>query len=205
MTNSRNHADNGFCPVLQRDLSVRGDGWIAFLCLWLLLSWPAASAVAGTTQKGNETASSTATTQRATAIRGNTPAGAAASETQSLRALNAQDKANQTATTNQRNAQAPASRQQILAGARVLQESDHLVQYGKTGGFAQANHDFNAMTRGVAVVDRSDGLRTAKLADGANVNVRPNSRKGQDWDSKPTFEIQPRPGTNERTIKIRYD
>jgi hypothetical protein len=204
MTNSRNHADNGFCPVFQPDLAVRGGGWIAFLCLWLLLSWSAASAVAGTTQKGNETASSNATTQRATAIRGNTPAGAAASDTQSLGALNAQAKANQTASTSQ-SAQAPATRQQIISDAKVLKESRFLVQYGKKGGFAQANHDFNAMTRGATVVDRGNGHRTARLADGATVNVRPVSSEGKDWNSKPTFEIQPRPGTNERTIKIRYD
>jgi hypothetical protein len=85
--------------------------------------------------------------------------------------------------------------EKILADAKLGKVSK-VVQYLKSGGFDQANADFNALTRGVEVVERSDGLRTATLSNGTKIGVRPfSSRK------TPTLEIRT-PGNP--TIKIRY-
>jgi hypothetical protein len=69
-------------------------------------------------------------------------------------------------------------------------------QFLKSGGFDQANADFDALTNGADVVDRGDGLRTATLSNGTEVNVRPFS-SGK-W---PTLEIDTPGGP---AIKIRY-
>lgn len=62
----------------------------------------------------------------------------------------------------------------ILEGTSLFKQSKS-TQYIKPGGFDQANLDFNALTRGLAVTERGGGLRTATLSNGTKVNVRPFS------------------------------
>lgn len=90
----------------------------------------------------------------------------------------------------------PATKEEILKGAKPGKVSSSR-QYGKPGGFGQANKDFDALTRGGKIQERGGGLRTAEMPDGSKVIVRPNSSGGQ-----PTLEIQPLSG---KTIKIRYE
>jgi hypothetical protein len=71
------------------------------------------------------------------------------------------------------------------------------IQYIKTGGMRQANKDFEELVGKSGTTNRGGGLRTATLADGTKVNVRPFSSGG-----KPTLEIKPPTG---KTVKIRYE
>lgn len=90
----------------------------------------------------------------------------------------------------------PATKEEILQDAKLLKISSS-SQYSKQGGFTQANKDFDAMTRGGSITNRGNGLRTAEMADGTKIIVRPFSSGGT-----PTLEIQPVTG---KTIKIRYE
>lgn len=65
------------------------------------------------------------------------------------------------------------------------------------GGIDQANQDLDLVTRGLHVVPRQDGLRTAALGNGYTLVVRPFSSGGRN-----TLEVQTPPG--ELTIKVRY-
>lgn len=83
----------------------------------------------------------------------------------------------------------------VLEGTSLFKQSKS-TQYLKSGGFDQANHDFDALTRGVRVVERGDNLRTATLSNGTKVNVRPFSS-----GKSPTLEVDT-PGNP--LLKIRY-
>jgi hypothetical protein len=72
--------------------------------------------------------------------------------------------------------------------------SDH---YNSSGGFAQANSDFDALTQGQPVTDYGNGIRPSQLPDGSSISVRPMSGQGS-----PTIQVNPTSGGN--PIKIRY-
>ena len=74
-------------------------------------------------------------------------------------------------------------------------------QYDKTGGYYQAEKDFNSLDLEEGSVKDRTGergkIKTGKLRDGRDVNVREKSSEGH-----PTLEIiQP----NNTRIKIRYN
>ena len=83
----------------------------------------------------------------------------------------------------------------VLQGATFFKQSQ-ATQYLKSGGFGQANADFDALTKGVKVIERGGGLRTATLSNGTKINVRPFSS-----GKYPTLEIDT-PGNP--ALKIRY-
>lgn len=85
----------------------------------------------------------------------------------------------------------------ILRGSKFI-ELKKAIQFGREGGFAQANKDFDALLNGAKQVTRDGGLRTATLEDGTKINVRPYSS-----GDKPTLEIDT-PYDDVPTIKIRY-
>jgi hypothetical protein len=70
-------------------------------------------------------------------------------------------------------------------------------QFGKPGGMAQANRDFDRLTEGLTVKEHGGGIRSAQLSDGSTISVRPSSGQGS-----PTIQINPANGDN--PIKIRY-
>jgi hypothetical protein len=72
-------------------------------------------------------------------------------------------------------------------------------QKDKTGGFDQANKDFDGMTKGLPVTDQGGGKRSAELPNGARLGVRPGSSSGDptlQWDPPPRMPVNP--------VKIRY-
>ncbi len=72
--------------------------------------------------------------------------------------------------------------------------SGRLSQWESSGGFDQANEDFDGLNPS-DVKDYGNGVRVGVLPDGRTVVVRPTSS----GDKRPTLEIQgPRP------IKVRY-
>lgn len=88
-----------------------------------------------------------------------------------------------------------------LTTERILAESvpgkaSRSLQYERAGGFGQARADFDALARGVQVIDRGGGLRTATLSNGTKINVRPFSS-----GRKPTLEIDT---VGNPVIKVRY-
>jgi hypothetical protein len=83
----------------------------------------------------------------------------------------------------------------ILQNATVKKFSTSSI-YDKAGGLTQADTDFDLLTRGVTVVDRGGGLRTATLSNGTKVTVRPYSS-----EKLPTLEVVT-PGNP--VLKIRY-
>lgn len=83
----------------------------------------------------------------------------------------------------------------LLRGARFFRDSFNLIMQ-KTGDMTDANTDFDAVTRGVQVRSRHRGMRTATLADGTRITVRPFSSAGS-----PTIEVI---GPNGEHVKIRY-
>lgn len=89
----------------------------------------------------------------------------------------------------------PKSVEDVLKGA-IKERSGRTTIYRKTGGFEQANEEFDEMARGTNVRVREGGLRTATLPNGTKITVRPNSS-----DGRPTLEIHP-PGS--KPIEIRY-
>lgn len=83
----------------------------------------------------------------------------------------------------------------LLRGARFFRDSIYLIMR-KTGDINDANVDFDAATKGVERISRSRGMRTATLADGTRITVRPFSS-----DGAPTVEVI---GPNGELVKIRY-
>jgi hypothetical protein len=71
------------------------------------------------------------------------------------------------------------------------------LQFESSGGFAQANSDFEALTQGQSVTSYPDGIRSSQLPDGSSISVRPASGQGS-----PTIQVNPAGGGN--PIKIRY-
>ena len=90
----------------------------------------------------------------------------------------------------------------VLEGAKPGNKTKGLTtQYEKTGGYGQAEKDFYSLDleKG-SVRDRTDEkgkrIKTGRLRDGRNVNVRENSTEGH-----PTLEIQ----SGKNRIKVRYN
>ncbi len=83
----------------------------------------------------------------------------------------------------------------VLQDASFYKQSQ-ATHYLKSGGFGQANADFDALAQGVNVIERGGGLRTATLSNGTKINVRPFSS-----GKYPTLEIDT-PGNP--VLKIRY-
>lgn len=70
-------------------------------------------------------------------------------------------------------------------------------QIFKSGGFEQANKEFNRLVGKLPVKNQGNGIRSATLPDGTTVSVRPGSSGGN-----PTIQINPPSG---KPIKVRYD
>ena len=90
----------------------------------------------------------------------------------------------------------------VLEGAKPGNKTKgRTTQYEKTGGYGQAEKDFYSLDleKG-SVRDRTDEkgkrIKTGRLRDGRNVNVRENSTEGH-----PTLEIQ----SGKNRIKVRYN
>ena len=90
----------------------------------------------------------------------------------------------------------------VLEGAKPGNKTKGpTTQYEKTGGYGQAEKDFYSLDleKG-SVRDRTDEkgkrIKTGRLRDGRNVNVRENSTEGH-----PTLEIQ----SGKNRIKVRYN
>ena len=90
----------------------------------------------------------------------------------------------------------------VLKGAKPGNKTKGpTTQYEKTGGYGQAEKDFYSLDleKG-SVRDRTDEkgkrIKTGRLRDGRNVNVRENSTEGH-----PTLEIQ----SGKNRIKVRYN
>ena len=83
----------------------------------------------------------------------------------------------------------------LLEGA-VLTKSGKTVQYQKTGGFDQANSDFDVVTADSTVKYQGNGIRSAELTSGGSISVRPQSTGGS-----PTVQLN-QPG--QKPVKIRY-
>lgn len=87
------------------------------------------------------------------------------------------------------------SLERILGGS-VPGKVSKSLQFDRAGGFGQAGADFDELARGVDVVNRGGGPRTATLSNGTKINVRPFSS-----GRRPTLEIDT-PGNP--VIKVRY-
>ena len=70
------------------------------------------------------------------------------------------------------------------------------AQYTKSGGFDQANVDFDTLAGNNPIKEYGNGIRSTTLSDGTTVSVRPTSSGGT-----PTVQINPLDG---QPIKIRY-
>jgi RHS repeat-associated protein len=70
-------------------------------------------------------------------------------------------------------------------------------QIFKSGGFEQANKEFNRLVGKLPVKNQGNGIRSATLPDGTTVSIRPGSTAGN-----PTIQINPPSG---KPIKVRYD
>lgn len=88
----------------------------------------------------------------------------------------------------------------IIEGSEPRPENPGTRQYDTTGGFDQANSDFDDLNPS-DVKDYGNGTRVGTLPDGRTVVVRPNSSGGE-----PTLEIQTKIGGKViEKIKIRYN
>ena len=89
---------------------------------------------------------------------------------------------------------------EVYLGTASVYKLGRSKQYNKTGGFNQANEDFDALVRGLSgthIKDHSDGIRSAELPDNSTISVRPTSSS-----EKSTVQINPPRG---RKIKVRYN
>lgn len=107
----------------------------------------------------------------------------------------------------------PGSVDDLLNGAEIRQEAPSRMrrhnQYDLSGGFEQANHDFDQLTSKIREEDirihpKNPNVRTATLEDGRNVTVRPLSSEGS---QDATIQIDPPKDQRNSTpkIKIRYE
>lgn len=95
----------------------------------------------------------------------------------------------------------PGSVEDLTRGAKKLSESNQSVIYERSGGFAQANREFDQFTFGddFTVKDYGNGIRSARLPDGRTASVRPHSS-----GNTPTIQISPVRGSEGKQTKIRY-
>ena len=88
----------------------------------------------------------------------------------------------------------------FLASATPGKVGKKSRQYEKTGGFNQANQDFDKLVEdlgGTPPKSQGNGIRSTKLPDDTSISVRPDITT-----DKPTIQIDI-PGR--KTIKVRYN
>jgi hypothetical protein len=88
----------------------------------------------------------------------------------------------------------------LLKEATLTNETAKVRNYQKTGGFEQANKEFDEITQGLTIKEYGQSIRSAEFPDGTTISVRP-PEIGQ--SEKSTIQIN-RPN-EEKAIKVRYD
>ncbi len=81
--------------------------------------------------------------------------------------------------------------------SRHIRTSNKTAQYTRSGGFGQANADFDRLAGSYTIKEQGNGVRSVEFPDGTTISVRPTSK-----GDYPTVQIN---SPNSAPIKVRYE